>query len=150
MDFEKKIEYILTFLIIFFLTLAFWPDKKIDTVNQIQIDSGEFDKHPLVAWKSTHKRWDGKEGDIVKIKYRVTKPETKLWVYDDITRKLVHEQTLIRDPWPDGRYRDFTYVWKLYKTERTQYIPSGDYIIVIGSLYEPVSLLGKITTSIKI
>ena len=89
MDFEKKIEYILTFLIIFFLTLAFWPDKKIDTVNQIQIDSGEFDKHPLVAWKSTHKRWDCKEGDIVKIKYRVTKPETKLWVYDDITRKLV-------------------------------------------------------------
>ena len=114
------------------------------------VDENSFEIFPLMAWKSTHKKWDGKEGDIVKIKYRVTRSNTKLWIYDTETNKLVHEQSIIRDPWPDGRYRDFTYVWKLYKTERTQYIPSGDYIIVIGSLYEPVSLLGKITTSIKI
>tara|TARA_B100000941_G_C28385726_1_gene489876 strand:+ start:329 stop:781 length:453 start_codon:yes stop_codon:yes gene_type:complete len=150
MDLEKKIEYIIIFSIVILLSLTFWPDKNTDTSVKIEINEDDFNNHPLIAWKDTHKKWDGKKGDIVKIRYRVTKPETKLWVYDDVTRELVHEQTLIRDPWPDGRHRDFTYVWKLYKTERTQYIPSGDYIIVIGNLYEPVSLLGKITTSIKI
>ena len=89
-----------------------------------------------MAWKDTHEKWDGDEDDIVKIKYRVTRSNTKLWIYDTETGKLVHEQSIIRDPWPDGRHRDFTYVWKLYKTERTQYIPPGEYEIRVGGLYE--------------
>ena len=101
-----------------------------------------------MALKSTHEKSDCKEGDIVKIKYRVTRSNTKLWIYDTKTGKLVHEQPLIRDPWPDGRHRDFTYVWKLYKTERSQYIPSGEYEIRIGGLYE--GGFGNLKTTIKI
>ena len=144
------LEKVLIVLICIVLSLAYLTKPEEEVKEEFTIDENSFEIFPLMAWRSTHKKWDGKEGDIVKIKYRVTRSNTKLWIYDTETGKLVHEQSIIRDPWPDGRYRDFTYVWKLYKTERTQYIPSGDYIIVIGSLYEPVSLLGKITTSIKI
>ena len=42
----------------------------------------------------------------------------------------------------------FTYVWKLYKTERSQYIPSGEYEIRIGGLYE--GGFGNLKTTIKI
>ena len=150
MNIEKLTEYGLTFLIIVILTLTFWPGEKSKVDNKIVINDDDFNNHPLVAWKGTHKKWDGKEGNIVNIKYRVTKSETKLWIYDDETRELVHQQTLIRNPWPDGRHRDFTYVWKLYKTERTKFIKPGQYVIVIGGLYEPVSLLGKITSYITI
>ena len=101
-----------------------------------------------MAWKSTHEKWDGKEGDIVKIKYRVTRSNTKLWIYDTKTTELVHEQSIIRDPWPDGRHRDFTYVWKLYKTERSQHISSGEYEIVVGGLHE--GGFGQLKTSIII
>ena len=72
----------------------------------------------------------------MKIKYRVTRSNTKLWIYDVETGVLVHEQPFDRDPWDDGRHRDFTYIWKLYKTERTKYIPSGQYEIVVGGRYE--------------
>ena len=84
----------------------------------------------------------------MKIKYRVTSNNTKLWIYDTETNRLVHEQPLKRDPWPDGRYRDFTYVWKLYKTERTQYIPPGNYEIKIGGLHG--AGFGNLTTIITI
>ena len=116
------------------LTFIFKPEEKVK--EEFVINEDSFNIFPLMAWKSTHEKWDGKEGDIVKIKYRVTRSNTKLWIYDTKTGKLVHEQPLIRDPWPDGRHRDFTYVWKLYKTERSQYIPPGEYEIRIGGLYE--------------
>ena len=55
---------------------------------------------------------------------------------------------LLETPWPDGRYRDFTYVWKLYKTERTIDIPAGEYEIVVGGAYE--GGFGQLKTTIKI
>ena len=116
------------------LTFIFKPEEKVK--KEFVINEDSFNIFPLMAWKYTHEKWDGKEGDIVKIKYRVTRSNTKLWIYDTETDRLVHEQPLIRDPWPDGRHRDFTYVWKLYKTERTQYIPPGEYEIRVGGLYE--------------
>ena len=128
------------------LTFIFKPEEKVK--KEFVINEDSFNIFPLMAWKSTHEKWDGKEGDIVKIKYRVTRSNTKLWIYDTKTRKLVHEQPLIRDTWPDGRERDFTYVWKLYKTERSQYIPSGEYEIRIGGLYE--GGFGNLKTTIKI
>ena len=64
------------------------------------------------------------------------------------TDRLVHEQSIIRDPWPDGRHRDFTYVWKLYKTERSQYIPPGEYKIVVGGKHP--GGFGQLKTNIKI
>ena len=116
------------------LTFILKPEEKVK--EEFVINEDSFNIFPLMAWKSTHEKWDGKEGDIVKIKYRVTTSNTKLWIYDTETGKLVHEQSIIRDPWPDGRHRDFTYVWKLYKTERSQHIPPGEYEIRVGGLYE--------------
>ena len=128
------------------LTYIFKPVKEVE--QEVVINEDSFNIFPLMAWKSTHEKWDGKEADIVKIKYRVTRSNTKLWIYDTETNNLVHEQSIIRDPWPDGRHRDFTYVWKLYKTERSQYIPPGEYEIRLGGLYE--GGFGNLKTRIKI
>tara|TARA_B100000287_G_scaffold384613_1_gene391255 strand:+ start:520 stop:969 length:450 start_codon:yes stop_codon:yes gene_type:complete len=144
----ELLERILIVLIFICLSATFIlkPDKEVK--QEFVINEDSFDIFPLIAWKSTHEKWNGKEGDIVKIKYRVTRSNTKLWIYDVKTDKLVHEQSLIRDPWPDGRHRDFTYVWKLYKTERSQYIPPGEYEIRIGNLYG--AGFGNLKTRIKI
>jgi len=144
-DFIERVLIVLIFTVLS-LTFILKPDKEVK--QEITINEDSFDIFPLMAWKSTHKKWDGDDGDIVKIKYRVTRSNTKLWIYDIETNRLVHEQPLIRDPWPDGRHRDFTYVWKLYKTERTQYIPSGEYEIRVGGLYE--GGFGNLKTRIKI
>ena len=130
------LEKLLVVLICVVVSLTFILKPKEEVKEEVVINEDSFNIFPLIAWKSTHKKWDGKEGDIVKIKYRVTRSNTKLWIYDTETRKLVHEQTLIRDPWPDGRHRDFTYIWKLYKTERSHYIPPGKYEIRVGGMYE--------------
>tara|TARA_R100001082_G_C4335802_1_gene147733 strand:- start:413 stop:856 length:444 start_codon:yes stop_codon:yes gene_type:complete len=131
-----KLERII--IAIIFLTISFTfilnPEEEVE--KEVVVNEESFKDHPLVAWKSTHEKWNGDDGDIVKIKYRVTNSNTKLWIYDVATNRLVHEQYLQRDPWPDGRYRDFTYVWKLYKTERSHYIPPGEYEIRLGGLYE--------------
>ena len=130
------LEKLLVVLICVVVSLTFILKPKEEVKEEVVINEDSFNIFPLIAWKSTHKKWDGKEGDIVKIKYRVTRSNTKLWIYDTETGKLVHEQSIIRDPWPDGRHRDFTYVWKLYKTERSQYIPPGKYEIRVGGMYE--------------
>ena len=142
------LERVLIVLICTVISLTFIFKPKEEVKQEITINEDSFNIFPLMAWKDTHKKWDGKEGDIVKIKYRVTRNNTRLWIYNTNTGKLVHEQPLIRDPWPDGRHRDFTYVWKLYKTERSQYIPSGEYEIRVGGFYEGGS--GQLKTTIKI
>ena len=142
------LEKLFVVLICIVLSLIHLTKTEEEVKEEFVINEDSFEIFPLMAWKSTHKKWDGGEGDIVKIKYRVTNRNTKLWIYDVKTHRLVHEQPLIRDPWPDGRHRDFTYVWKLYKTERSQYIPSGEYEIRIGGLYE--GGFGQLKTKIKI
>jgi hypothetical protein len=146
---EQNIEYIITSLITVILLITFLPSRKVIVSEQVYVGEEEFNQHPLVAWESTHEKWNSKEGDIVKVKYRVTSRNTKLWMFDVSTGKLVHEQSYHRDPWGD-KHRDFTYVWKLYKSERSEYIPPGTYEIVIGGMYEPSSTIGKITTVIYI
>jgi len=129
----RLLEKILITLIVIILSLTYLNvAEEEEVIKDPIINQDSFEIFPLIAWKSTHKKWDGTEGDIVKIRYRVEKKNTKLWIYDVETERLVHEQSIIRDPWPDGRHRDFTYIWKLYKTERSQYIPSGEYKIVVG------------------
>ena len=144
-NFLERTFIVLICLVVSLIYLTKTEDK---VKEEFTINEDSFEIFPLIAWKSTHKKWDGQEGDIVKIKYRVTNRNTKLWIYDVKTHRLVHEQPLIRDPWPDGRHRDFTYVWKLYKTERSRYIPSGEYEIRIGGLYE--GGFGQLKTRIKI
>ena len=144
----EKLEKIIIGLIFLTLSLTFILSPKDELKQEFKIDKNTFESFPLIAWKTTHEKWDGAWGDIVKIKYRVTRSNTKLWIYDVETGVLVHEQPIDRDPWSDGRYRDFTYVWKLYKTERTKNIPSGQYEIVVGSRYE--GGFGQLKTKINI
>ena len=144
----EKIERIIIGLIFLILSLTFILSPKDELKQEFKIDENSFEIFPLIAWKTTHEKWDGAWGDIVKIKYRVTRSNTKLWIYDVETGVLVHEQPFDRDPWDDGRHRDFTYIWKLYKTERTKYIPSGQYEIVVGSRYE--GGFGQLKTKINI
>ena len=144
----EKLERIIIALIFLTISLTYIFKPEEEVKKEVVINEASFDIFPLIAWKDTHEKWDGDEGDIVKIKYRVTRSNTKLWIYDTETDRLVHEQPLIRDPWPDGRHRDFTYVWKLYKTERSQYIPPGEYRIVVGGLYE--GGFGQLKTTINI
>ena len=144
----EKLEKIIIGLIFLTLSLTFILSPKDELKQEFKIDENSFEIFPLIAWKTTHEKWDGAWGDIVKIKYRVTRSNTKLWIYDVETGVLVHEQPFDRDPWSDGRYRDFTYVWKLYKTERTKNIPSGQYEIVVGGRYE--GGIGQLKTKINI
>ena len=144
----EKIERIIIGLIFLILSLTFILSPKDELKQEFKIDENSFEIFPLIAWKTTHEKWDGAWGDIVKIKYRVTRSNTKLWIYDVETGVLVHEQPFDRDPWSDGRHRDFTYIWKLYKTERTKYIPSGQYEIVVGGRYE--GGFGQLKTKINI
>jgi len=146
---EQKIEYIITSLIVVILLITFWPTREVIVTEQVYVGEEEFNQYPLIAWPDTHEKWNGKEGDIVRVKYRVTSKNTKLWMFDVSTGKLVHEQSYHRDPWED-KHRDFTYVWKLYKSERSDYIPPGTYEIIIGGMYKPTSNVGKITTIITI
>ena len=82
MDLEHKIELILTGLILVILTISFWPKERVIVTERVYIGDEEFNQHPLIAWTDTHEKWNGKEGDIVKVKYRVTSRNTKLWMFD--------------------------------------------------------------------
>ena len=143
----KSLEYMLVCSILIVIMWIFREEKQEEiTYPQPDISEQQFDSHPLIAWPAVDKK-----GNVCKIKYRVETNDTKLWIYDFDTGKLVHEQPYTRDPSrQDGSYRDFTYTWKLYKTEWTDKISSGTYQIIIGNNYEPHSASGKVSTLIDI
>ena len=144
----ELVERIVVVLIFITLSLIYLTEPKEIIKEDFIVNEDSFNIFPLIAWKDTHEKWNGDDGDIVKIRYRVHSSNTKLWIYHVNSNRLVHEQPFTRDPWPDGRYRDFTYVWKLYKTERTIDIPAGEYEIVVGGAYE--GGFGQLKTTIKI
>ena len=78
----EVVERIIIALIFLTISLTFIlkPEEKVK--EEFVINEDSFNIFPLMAWKSTHEKWDGKEGDIVKIKYRVTTSNTKLWIYN--------------------------------------------------------------------
>tara|TARA_B100000700_G_scaffold295015_1_gene357505 strand:+ start:1029 stop:1481 length:453 start_codon:yes stop_codon:yes gene_type:complete len=150
MDLEHKLEIVLFGLIMVVLGITYFgDDEAVESVQKPIVSQEEFDEYPLYAWKDTHETWDGKIGDIVKIRYRVKNSNTKIWVIDS-NFTVVHEQSVKRDPKPDGTPRDFTWTWKLYKSERTQYIEPGDYKIIVGGMYKPTSTMGKLIYKIQI
>tara|TARA_Y100001951_G_C11084893_1_gene153441 strand:- start:13 stop:465 length:453 start_codon:yes stop_codon:yes gene_type:complete len=150
MDLEHKLEIVLFGLIMVVLGITYFgDDEAVESVQKPIVSQEEFDEYPLYAWKDTHETWDGKIGDIVKIRYRVKNSNTKIWVIDS-NFTVVHEQSVKRDPKPDGTPRDFTWTWKLYKSERTQHIEPGTYTIIVGGMYKPTSTMGKLTYQIKI
>ena len=98
-------------------------------VNEPQLEN--FDEYPLTAWQTT----DRKGGECVKVKYRVQKDNTRLYMYNSNGKK-VHQQPISLSPHKDGRDRVETYVWKLYRTEWTDKIPPGEYLIIVGTDYD--------------
>ena len=128
---QEKIVIVLIAVVIVFV---YWPvDEQV--VDDTPIIGQEFEEYPLIAWKSTQKKWNGQQGNIVKIKYRVTQDKTFIQVLDD-KGKVVHKQPIQRSPWDDGRSRDFTYVWMLYATEDYgDEISPGEYQIQVCHKY---------------
>ena len=88
----------------------------------------DFDEVPIVAWRA----YDRKGGPCVKIRYKVQRDRTRLYMFDE-NGKLVHQTPLALDRFKDGRERTETYVWKLYRTEWTSDIDPGYYTIVVGT-----------------
>ena len=64
----EKIERIIIALIFLTISLTFILKPKEKVKEEFVINEDSFEIFPLMAWKSTHEKWDGKEGDIVKVK----------------------------------------------------------------------------------
>ena len=132
---ETKLEWILIAVIGAILVFTFGNFGNEPTRKEVAIDSSAYEDYPLVAWKDTHEKWNGKQGDIVKIKYRVFNDDTFIQVINN-EGGLVHTQQIQRSPWEDGTPRDFTYNWMLYYTEDYgDDIPPGEYQIQVCYIY---------------
>tara|TARA_Y100000034_G_scaffold41875_1_gene51418 strand:+ start:452 stop:880 length:429 start_codon:yes stop_codon:yes gene_type:complete len=129
------LDKILIGLIAMILLHTFYPKDDGEIKQEVIIDESAYEDYPLIAWKDTHEKWNGKQGDIVKIKYRVFNRETFIQVVNN-EGELVHIQPFQRSPWDDGRPRDFTYTWMLYYTEDYgDDIPPGEYQIQVCYKY---------------
>jgi len=130
---NKDKEYLLILGIIFSLVYVFWPISKLE--EKIPVVSVE--EEPIQVWKETHKKLNGDMGDILKIKYKIDKDNTKLWITDLNTGRMVHEQPFSMSPYPDShnkKSRVYIYIWKLYDGEHgNKYVPPGDYEICVGT-----------------
>ena len=127
----EKIVIVLTIAVLAFV----YAPRKERVVDNTPIIGKEFEDYPLLAWEDTQKKWNGEQGNIVKIKYRVFNEDTFIQVVDS-EGQLVHVQPFERSPWGDGRYRDFTYTWMLYYTEDYgDDIPPGEYQIQVCYKY---------------
>tara|TARA_Y100001937_G_C6911580_1_gene237724 strand:+ start:114 stop:554 length:441 start_codon:yes stop_codon:yes gene_type:complete len=125
-------EYLIILGLIFSLAYIFWPIPELEeTIPAVSID-----EEPIQVWKETHQKLNGDMGDILKIKYKVEKDKTKLWIMDSNTGRIVHEQPFSISPYPNNynkRNRVYTYIWKLYDGEHgNKYVPPGDYEICVG------------------
>ena len=143
MTITEVLEYIIAGTIIFILAFVFFnePEEQVYVPEPPSFE--QFEDWPIVAWFEKDRR-----GPTVKIRYRIENSNTRLWIYDTETGELVHKQPFSRDPNLDGTYKDFTYVWKLYKSERTIEISTGIYNIIVGGDFEPTKLHGGYSTTI--
>jgi hypothetical protein len=129
-DTETYLELALISAICFVLGFILYYDgPETQSQNEQQVEN--FDEYPLTAWQTT----DRKGGECVKVKYRVQKDNTRLYMYNSNGKK-VHQQPISLSPHKDGRDRVETYVWKLYRTEWTDKIPPGEYLIIVGTDYD--------------
>ena len=126
----NRIEIIISSLIALILLYTFIPKDKIEIKEDI------IEEIPVIqAWKDTHEKWDGTDGDIVKIKFMVENRNTKLWV-KDMAGKIVHKTPFSVDPYPEDSNKPIkihNYVWKLYKSQRSREILPGKYEIIVGT-----------------
>ena len=126
----NRIEIIISSLIALILLYTFIPKDKIEIKEDI------IEEIPVIqAWKDTHEKWDGTDGDIVKIKFMVENRNTKLWV-KDMAGKIVHKTPFSVNPYSEESNKPtkiYSYVWKLYKSQRSREILPGDYEIIVGT-----------------
>ena len=125
------LDKILIGLIAITLLYIFYPKDDGEIKKEVIIDEMAYEDFPLIAWFDTEEKWDGSIQPVVKIKYRVFDHNSRIWIYD-INGSVVHKQPYDRDPKDDGTPRDFTYSWRLYKSEWSDAIQSGDYTITMG------------------
>ena len=130
---NKDKEYLLILGIIFSLVYVFWPISELEeTIPVVSVE-----EEPIQVWKETHKKLNGDMGDILKIKYKIDKDNTKLWITDLNTGRMVHEQPFSMSPYPDSHNKQSRvniYIWKLYDGEHgNKYVPPGDYEICVGT-----------------
>jgi len=130
---NKDKEYLLILGIIFSLVYVFWPVSELEeTIPVVSVE-----EEPIQVWKETHKKLNGDMGDILKIKYKIDKDNTKLWITDLNTGRMVHEQPFSMSPYPDSHNKQSRvniYIWKLYDGEHgNKYVPPGDYEICVGT-----------------
>ena len=96
-------EYLIILGLIFSLAYIFWPIPELEeTIPAVSID-----EEPIQVWKETHQKLNGDMGDILKIKYKVEKDKTKLWIMDSNTGRIVHEQPFSMNPYTDGYSKDW-------------------------------------------
>ncbi len=132
---KTKLEWILIATIGVILVFTFVDFSDEHRKKEVIIDESAYEDYPLMAWKDTQEKWNGKQGDIVKIKYRVFNDDTFIQVINN-EGGVVHTQPFQRSPWEDGRFRDFTYTWMLYYTEDYgDDIPPGEYEIQVCYRY---------------
>ena len=118
----------LTALILFYIIIP-KEDKKIKQELVVT------DESPIQVKRDTHETWDGSIGEFIEVKYKVEKPNTKLWVRD-MAGRVVHEQGYTMNPYPaeyERPDRINTYQWRLYKSQYSNYIQPGEYEIIVGT-----------------
>tara|TARA_B100000902_G_scaffold102144_1_gene104537 strand:- start:755 stop:1198 length:444 start_codon:yes stop_codon:yes gene_type:complete len=123
---DDILEIILFGLIMVTLGLVFFQSDE-PTKVQTEPDIASFSDFPLQAWQTT----DLHGGDCIKIRYMVTRPNTRLFMIN-ADGKRVHMQPISLSP-RRSEDRIETYVWKLYRTEWTDKISPGEYLIVVGT-----------------
>ena len=126
----NRLEITIASLIGIILFYILIPREKPEVQEEI------LEEIPVIeAWIDTHEKWDGTDGDIVKIKFMVENRNTKLWV-KDLAGNIVHKTPFSVDPYPEDSNKPikiYNYVWKLYKSQRSREILPGKYEIIVGT-----------------
>lgn len=126
---DDILELIIGGLIVGTLAFVFLRnDEPVKIQKEPTID--EFYDFPLQVWQTT----DLHGGDCIKIRYMVTRPNTRLFMIN-ADGKRVHMQPISLSP-RKGEDRIETYVWKLYRTEWTDRIAPGEYLIIVGTNHD--------------
>jgi len=123
---DDTLELVVGALILGVLAFAFFGnDEPAKIQKEPTID--DFYEFPLQTWQTT----DLQGGDCIKIRYMVTKPKTRLIMINSEGVR-VHMQPISLSP-RKGEDRIEVYVWKLYRTEWTDKISPGEYLIIVGT-----------------
>ena len=123
---DDILELVLGGLIIVTLGFVFFnSDEPTKVQKEPGIDS--FYDFPLQVWQTT----DLQGGDCIKIRYMVTKPNTRLIMINSEGVR-VHMQPISLSP-RNREDRIEVYVWKLYRTEWTDKISPGEYLVIVGT-----------------